>query len=45
MAVQGDLESTAHGRAVDERERRYVGILQAPEHPMAQPADLERLFA
>jgi hypothetical protein len=48
--VQGELESATHSRTVDERERRHRAtvdgcILQPPEHPMAQPANLERLFA
>ena len=45
VAVQRELEAAAHGRAVDERERRHGRVLEPPEHPVTQLADLQRLLA
>jgi hypothetical protein len=42
VAVQRDLQAAAHGRAVDERERRDSGLLEPGEDAVAEPARLER---
>ncbi len=42
-AVQGQLQSAAHGRTVDERERRYAACRGAREHAVPEPADREGL--